>query len=777
MPMQTLVYAPEVSAHIYSRLLDTTIDVSKDIVRGSVTRVVDSCSDFALTLRNDQGQYNKILSRNDRIIIWLKKTKWVQVFSGYLTEVPYLDVYPTDCEIKGLCTIKRIRDYFWDPGLAKNQLLLDPGSDEGTDGGATTVLTNLLTEKVAFSADSADGKHNRILIQKIPENYIEMARNYLVSSNPGEIETLLLEWLGGGVAGGGDGSTGGGSGGSNASGEGAARILSVASAEVGTKADASNRQKYGEWFGWNGVAWCAQFVSWCANQAGFGEDVLPKTAAVATLRNFFQTHNQITQTPVPGDIFMVMPDQHTGLVEDVLPSGFVALEGNTGNQDVARTTYSNSGNIMFGHPNYPGGEGSSGSSGSEDKDKDSGSQGQAWLQTPLKVVADKTIGFGGSEGCYTVYGHRGMDFITQQGQEVVALADGTVKRVDTPAAYGNRVIISHDSGMFTIYANLASPVAVAEGDKVKQGDKVGTVGSEKGVHIEVWDKFEPDTTGDELDPKDYLGKVNKNSSESSSGGSQDSVVPTLGDVKNQAALQIFNALFHDFKADAESTQLVGERARMNDESLLNTVRQYVQAGLRRFQSSPTGDFLAFFPDYFGDFDTAPVLKLADVEMIDVKVRLSDTDYTSHVFAITDDDMSRSIDLSDKLNTGGVVSLDMEYVWTKIVPNHPEGYDSADAMMKTMGIRPLVESYPGVNNRIFGWMLAAQTFQKKWAQQFLTTVTFTFMPELFPGTRIELADHGISVYVDSVSHTFDYTTGFRTTARISCPVIKDSDLVD
>lgn len=47
-------------------------------------------------------------------------------------------------------------------------------------------------------------------------------------------------------------------------------IANIAFAEVGTKESPinSNRTKYGEWFGLNGVAWCAIFVSWCYNKAG-----------------------------------------------------------------------------------------------------------------------------------------------------------------------------------------------------------------------------------------------------------------------------------------------------------------------------------------------------------------------------------------------------------------------------------------------------------------------------------------------------------------------------
>jgi CHAP domain-containing protein len=48
-------------------------------------------------------------------------------------------------------------------------------------------------------------------------------------------------------------------------------VADFAFGEVGTKESPANtnRTKYGEWFGYNGVAWCAEFVSYCYHWAGF----------------------------------------------------------------------------------------------------------------------------------------------------------------------------------------------------------------------------------------------------------------------------------------------------------------------------------------------------------------------------------------------------------------------------------------------------------------------------------------------------------------------------
>lgn len=48
------------------------------------------------------------------------------------------------------------------------------------------------------------------------------------------------------------------------------KAFELALTQVGTTEDppGSNRQKYGAWYGFNGVAWCAIFCSWCYHFAG-----------------------------------------------------------------------------------------------------------------------------------------------------------------------------------------------------------------------------------------------------------------------------------------------------------------------------------------------------------------------------------------------------------------------------------------------------------------------------------------------------------------------------
>jgi len=119
------------------------------------------------------------------------------------------------------------------------------------------------------------------------------------------------------------------------------KIIEVASKEVGQGETPlnSNKSKYGKWFGFDGVAWCGMFVSWCYAQAG---TPLPKIgftkgfAGCQTAVAYFKTNKKITAFPEAGDIVFFDWNgdgrfDHTGLfVKWITPNKtFETIEGNT----------------------------------------------------------------------------------------------------------------------------------------------------------------------------------------------------------------------------------------------------------------------------------------------------------------------------------------------------------------------------------------------------------------------------------------------------------------
>ena len=51
---------------------------------------------------------------------------------------------------------------------------------------------------------------------------------------------------------------------------------------------------------------------------------------------------------------------------------------------------------------------------------------------------------------------------------------------------------------------------------------------------------------------------------------------------------------------------------------------------------------------------------------------------------------------------------------------------------------------------------------------MTPFEFTFMPELFPGGKVGFPNHGLVMYIESVTHEWDLNTGFDTHAQLTAP---------
>ena len=102
--------------------------------------------------------------------------------------------------------------------------------------------------------------------------------------------------------------------------------------------------------------------------------------------------------------------------------------------------------------------------------------------------------------------HDGIDIKANKTTVVKASAEGTVKSVKNDPRYGLTVIVEHSNGFTSVYSNLLTAEFVVEGEKVKQGQTIGTVGTT--ATFEISDDphlhFEIRKDGNSLDPTLYL---------------------------------------------------------------------------------------------------------------------------------------------------------------------------------------------------------------------------------------------------------------------------------
>lgn len=104
--------------------------------------------------------------------------------------------------------------------------------------------------------------------------------------------------------------------------------------------------------------------------------------------------------------------------------------------------------------------------------------------------------------------HDGIDIAAEEGAHVLAASSGVVESVGRDDMMGMRVILSHEDGYETCYANLGENVFVSEGEYVSAGQVVGTVGTSslaeaaEGAHLH----FGVRRGGVAVDPQEYLGE-------------------------------------------------------------------------------------------------------------------------------------------------------------------------------------------------------------------------------------------------------------------------------
>lgn len=100
---------------------------------------------------------------------------------------------------------------------------------------------------------------------------------------------------------------------------------------------------------------------------------------------------------------------------------------------------------------------------------------------PVKMTKKVSISSGFGFRFHPIYKvrkfHEGLDFIGPVGTPVYVTGNGTVIKTErNRSGYGNVVIISHGYGYQTLYAHLYT-INVREGQKVKRGEKIGTIGN------------------------------------------------------------------------------------------------------------------------------------------------------------------------------------------------------------------------------------------------------------------------------------------------------------
>jgi hypothetical protein len=232
---------------------------------------------------------------------------------------------------------------------------------------------------------------------------------------------------------------------------------------------------------------------------------------------------------------------------------------------------------------------------------------------------------------------------------------------------------------------------------------------------------------------------------------------------------------------------------MNDVPIMPTIDDLMKAAQREYCSAPNGDFIAWFPDYFGIFGTAAKMTIEDIELQDFQVMWTDQFFKTHEFVAGSE--GAGLNLSDQASAGGVSDsnasnsditagselsmLSTSGIATVEFPSIMKalfGLDNFDSakFLARYGARPNFEAIPtisggGGQGSPVEFFFALYRFMGQWVKQWIAQIPLTFMPELFPGMLIQIPKYGFQAYVEQVTHNFSFErggVGFTTQVYVS-----------
>lgn len=830
--MTTLIYSPAASIIIDSAI-EGIIDVSDDVSSGSIELRSNGQHGLSFVLQNPLRKYDGLFAPNDRVVVQLKRFRWVQVFAGYIDNVPYYTAFPQPIRMSASCTLKILRNWPWDEGSHKAVELLASARDrDSDDGGISEVVTKMLTEVAGWPGDS-------IHIGKVPDDwrhrfdtiYAELQEAW--EQEQEELRRSTTPQGGSWTAP--DGST-------NITGPGWEYVtyeehISVVLATIrelessnnytappnGATASGAYQFIRSTWANYGGYtdaylappevqdAKAVEYMRWLRSKWGNKTLVIPYGWYYPAVFN-----NPSLLDTVPGHHSNRLTIREYGMrwldiYRRKWPEFFPGTPPTVGSVAgaITGTTPDNTA------PGVPGPVGPT--------------TGNRWpIPTGVTQLSHSQVGWGGyqngripanaltytprtgqghplavqswNELCDEAERHglnvRGSMYRPIEGQEAidagrggsgVGAAPGTSNHgwglaIDITTLVpgsGNPKYPGYDKRRmletpeYRWLAANAHRFGWGHPAWAKPGGAQNTA-KEEPWHWEFFSIYYwldigyiPSTSGGLPNPLDEIGLV-----PGASPGTMD---------------QLFNVLSwweSNATGDIASDVLSGRRALMNDRPLLNQIKLLLQSTGRHYCAAPNGDFMAWFPDYWDQFN---ILGKMDVELIELKdfaVVWSDAPLITHQYVQgasipgADGPLPAGIvDAVQMFETRGVVTIDMPGLLDAILAVDTDDYPwlkNSDAFLRRFGARIDSQVMPNIYGPEREFYFAIQEFTKAWAAQFSANIPLSFMPELWPGMILRIPDYKVQFYVMGVSHSWDVSgsQGFTTTATVMAPSATD-----
>lgn len=717
----TFIYAPDIAVWIQTEE-NGLIDLSSKIVDFDLSRQVNNVSVFTCTFDNKFALYDRRIRRMDKIVVFLKRISWLQVFSGYIVEAPWQTVVPGNATLRAECTLKRLQHSYFDLQSQESNELFPFFNVEtdwtSSDGGAAATIVRLLTNVALWDP-------SQIHIQKIPIKWIQRAlvlasnlkETYNNGFNSDDYQTILDAfsnlidangwkgyfqdsdqwWRNNGKT-----------------------VPGVAGAGIGSYSDAQWKDKVGRvnYTIENGTTLNYTTGTTSSGTSG-GYTVGAYTPDRETTNTTTTSTSNTTATTVPltgGFIHEDFPN----LLFNLKVKGFIQKQN----------TASSLGDILYLRMDA--------------------ADSLALLLEQFNKETGKTPDI--------VYGYLPFDDMVTRHNKGEKIFSSPIN--DSEFGWGIAIKVKSRGNLSTWLP--------------KNGYKFGWYRSNEIDNIDVYvfrgaPKYW-DSTGRPVEDKasfDLIGTFAFQNLSKTSGAN------------NTFDSSVFSFMFYYPGLDFASESLTGDRAWINDTPVIEILKQIAPSSQRDFMSAPNGDFVAFFPDRLGQYSNFPTLRVRDIEVVDFKSMISDDSLTTHYISWGDFPFPGGGEghnnVTDTFFSGGMLTLQQGEVIKFLlgITDNTEAADLGSKIIQKFGIRPKTEQNYYIRNRGYNFAVALHRFQEFWANQWRFMVDFTYLPEIYPGMRIELVDrepNPIAIYVESVEHSGNRTSGFKTTVVASTPTV-------
>lgn len=250
----------------------------------------------------------------------------------------------------------------------------------------------------------------------------------------------------------------------------------------------------------------------------------------------------------------------------------------------------------------------------------------------------------------------------------------------------------------------------------------------------------------------------------------------------------FNMLMNPPTFDVRASVMLGTaRAFLLDNNVLSDFQQIVGAGLRTFMSAPNGDFVCWTPDYYGFYGTDPVLEISQVEIVDFQIYHDDNQLVTHYGIIGDSGgIGQQVSMGDYYTTNGIVSIEDGATMNILFGKLSQGQSYANAannFLQRYGLRPMAKEQNMIHSHAMEYIYALKGFMDQWVAQYASTISLTFLPELYPGMRVTMnidnedgGSDNYQFYCTGVTHQCSRVGGFTTQATFTAPV-KNGNILD